>query len=289
MEVHDTFVWKTNNNQPKNHTFLLPRDIRGIIVGKSGFGKTTLLTYLLLEPGVLDYDTLSVCGNSLHQAEYKIMEAAFNKKLSKHQIRVLFERQSDVMQEGGPEKVIQDYDGPCKGDIKAIFYSDVSKIPDPREHDPSRKNLLILDDVMLGPQNKWEAYYTRGRHNNFDIFYITQSYFRLPRQTVRENANLFIFFLQDKKNLCHIYNDHCAGDGDAVSFETFSNFCTNVWNESKHNFITIDLSRPVHCGKYRKNLSEYWSPKYYRLIDNIVSFQHCIISSYNVIQVTPSS
>ena len=81
--VPNTFVWKINNEVRKNHSFLLPRDIRGIIVGKSGFGKTTLLNYLLLEPNVLDYNRLLVCGNSLHQPEYRIMNAAFNKKLSK--------------------------------------------------------------------------------------------------------------------------------------------------------------------------------------------------------------
>ena len=98
MEVHDTYVWRADNqNKLKQHAFLLPRDIRCIIVGKYGFGKTTLLTYLLLEPDVLDYDNLSVCGNSLHQPEYRIIEAAFGKHLSKNQIRVLFERQSEVM------------------------------------------------------------------------------------------------------------------------------------------------------------------------------------------------
>ena len=264
--VPNTFVWKIDEGVKKNHWFLLPRDIRGIIVGKSGFGKTTLLNYMLLEPDVLDYNRLIVCGNSLHQPEYRIMNAAFAKKLSKQQIKSLFEHQERATEEGGAEKVIENMrDGMCKGDINAEFYTDVSTIPDPTEHDPTLKNLLILDDIMLGPQNKAEAYYTRGRHNNFDVFYITQSYFRLPRQTVRENANFFIFFLQDKKNLVHIYNDHCASDG--VSFDTFSKFCTNVWNESKHNFITIDTTQSVDCGKYRKNLTEFWSPSYDRAME----------------------
>ena len=118
------------------------------------------------------------------------------------------------------------------------------------------KNLLILDDVMLGPQNKVEAYFTRGRHNNIDVVYIAQSYFRLPRQTIRENGNLFMFFLQDRKNLVHIFNDHCSGDG--IPFNIFSNFCNEVWRESKHNFVTIDLSKTVNNGKYRKNLADFW-------------------------------
>ena len=268
MEIGSTYVWKNINRNNKNHAFFLPRNIRSIICGKSGCGKTTLLAHLLLEPNILDYDTLSICGNSLHQPEYRVMEAAFKKNLSKSQIKVLFEEQNEVEKCGGIEKLIQAYNGKCKGNIKSHFYTDVASIPDPSEHDPTRKNILVLDDVMLNSQNKAEAYYTRGRHNSVDVFYITQSYFRLPRQTVRENANFYVFFPQDKKNLIHIFNDHCAGDED-LSFQTFSKFCNDVWSGDKHNFVVIDTSRPTNGGKFRKNLSHYWAPQYDRLINAI--------------------
>ena len=49
---------------------LLPRSIRGLFVGKSDCGKTTLLLHLLLRPGWLDYDSLCVFGKSLFQPEY---------------------------------------------------------------------------------------------------------------------------------------------------------------------------------------------------------------------------
>ena len=179
---------------------------------------------------MIDYHSLLVCGNSLYQPEYRIMNAAFHKKLSKNQIKTIFEHQRETMNEGGPEKVIQEFKGNCKGDIDADFYTDVSKIPDPSDQDPAYKNLLILDDIMLGPQSKAEAYYTRRRHNNFDVFYISQSYFRLPRQTIRENAKKFLLFLQDKKNLSHIYNDHCASND--IPFATFTKFCSNVWSDN---------------------------------------------------------
>ena len=78
-------------------------------------------------------------------------------------------------------------------------------IPDPSELDVIDKKFLILDDCFLGPQNKAEAYYTRGRHNNCDTFYISQNYIRLPRQTIRGDTNFIILFPQDAKNLMHIY------------------------------------------------------------------------------------
>ena len=89
---------------------------------------------------------------------------------------------------------------------------------------------------MLGPQNKAV---------------------RLPRQTVRENANLFMLYRQDAKNLSHIYRDHAFD----VPFDQFSKFCTDVWSAGKHNFVTIDTTSQPCCGKYRRNLDEYWINK----------------------------
>ena len=54
MEIKD-LSWNESITKRFNNP-LLPRSIRGIIVGKSGCGKTTLLLNLLLRPGWLDYD-----------------------------------------------------------------------------------------------------------------------------------------------------------------------------------------------------------------------------------------
>ena len=41
---------------------LLPQGIRGLIIGKSECGKTTLLINLLLRPGWLDYNNINIFG-----------------------------------------------------------------------------------------------------------------------------------------------------------------------------------------------------------------------------------
>jgi DNA replication protein DnaC len=46
----EKYAWKDRGVE-KNHNFLLPRNIRAIIVGSSGAGKTCLTTYLLLHQG----------------------------------------------------------------------------------------------------------------------------------------------------------------------------------------------------------------------------------------------
>ena len=60
---------------------------------------------------------------------------------------------------------------------------------------------MIFDDLLLERQNKCECYYIRGRHSNVDCFYLSQNYFKLPRQTIRENASLFAFCLKILKTL----------------------------------------------------------------------------------------
>ena len=83
-----------------------------------------------------------------------------------------------------PLIAIDTFSGVRNGKIIAGFYDDCQNIPDPSALDPMQKDLLLLDDCTLGKQNKAEANYTRGRHNNCDTIYIAQYYFRLPRHTV---------------------------------------------------------------------------------------------------------
>ena len=71
-----------------------------------------------------------------------------------------------------------------------------------------------------------------------DCFYLSQNYFKLPRQTIRENANVICLFPQDLKNINHIYNDHV---GDDMTREEFRKFCKKCW-EKLHGFAVIDLT-----------------------------------------------
>ena len=205
---------------------LLPSNIRGMIIGKSNCGKTTLLLNLLLQPHWLDYNHVYIFGKSLHQQEYQILKRGYEVGLSKSQVANILNNQKWLAKvQLSPLEAIEEYTGHKRGSIKAYFYDDCTTIPDPTELDVVEKNVLILDDCFLGPQDKAETYYTRGRHNNCDTFYISQNYFRLPRQTIRENANFIILFPQDAKNLVHIHPDHCDDD---MPLQEFKDYCRKV-------------------------------------------------------------
>ena len=150
--VTDKYTWK-DKGVIRSHSPLFPQDIKGILIGKSVVGKTTLLTHLLLEPDMLDYDTLMICGKSLHQPEYRVMRGAFDMKLAKSQVARIFEYQNVLDEYGGVDEYLEQYDGKCKGGIEAVFNDDVTTIPDPNTLDPERKNLIIFDYIMLGSQS----------------------------------------------------------------------------------------------------------------------------------------
>ena len=113
---------------------------------------------------------------------------------------------------------------------------------------------MIFSDLFLEKQNICESYYVRRRHSNVDCFYLAQNYFKLPRQTIRENANFIYLFPQDLKNLNHIFDDHVGSD---MTKEEFRQLCKTAW-ETQHGFVIIDLSSKKHNGKYRSGIGEFY-------------------------------
>lgn len=262
MEIQN-LSWNGSGLNRQNHP-LLPKSIRGVIIGKSGCGKTTLLYNLLLRPGWLDYDRLRVYGKSLFQPEYKILKKSYELGLPKEAVLKLFRGQEKVVSQGfEPLTIIkamaeeQQKTTEHKGyGIECQFYDSADDVEDPADIDPSNKNLMVFDDILLECQRKCEKYYMRGRHSNVDCFYLSQNYFKLPRQTIRENANFFCLFPQDAKNVSHIYNDHVTPD---MTKEDFKMLCKKAW-EQPHGFVTIDLSSNKCDGKYRCGLDEFFIP-----------------------------
>jgi len=179
--------WNENKTNKSNHP-LLPRSLRGLIVGKSGCGKTTLLLNLL-QPGWLDYSKLSVFRKSLFQPEYRILKKGFEEQLLKRVIMNLFENQNEIQQEQiSPSVLIEELDknrhSHSKEPIECNFHESADDVPDLKELSPEQKNLMIFDDLLLQKLNKCEAYYVCGRHSNCNCLYLSQNYFKLPRQTI---------------------------------------------------------------------------------------------------------
>ena len=151
----------------------------------------------MLQPGWLHYDNLCVFGKSLFQPEYRILKKAFEENLPKEFILRLFNMRDEIQNSQiPPSLVLQEWAKTIKNksNVMCNFFETASDVPDPRDLNSEDKNLMIFDDLLLEKQKKCECYYIRGRHSNVDCFYLSQNYFKLPRQTIRENTNFICTF-----------------------------------------------------------------------------------------------
>ena len=140
---------------------LLPQGIKGLIIGRSGSGKITLLINILLPPGWLDYNNINIFDKSLFQPEYYILKKTFEETLPKEVIIRLFENQNEIMDLGvSPISIVEEMakDIRDKSDVEYNLSQSAKDVPDPRELRSEKTNLMVFDDLLLEKQNTCESY-----------------------------------------------------------------------------------------------------------------------------------
>lgn len=202
----------------KRHNALLGGGCkRGIFVGSSGCGKTNALLCLLLHPNGLRFENVYVYAKSLYQPKYKYLKEILKP------INGLGYYEYDNGNEVIPTK-----------DVK-------------------QNSVFVFDDVICDNQSTMRDYFSFGRHKNLDCFYLAQTYSKIPKQLIRDNANFLVIFEQDNTNLKHIYNDHIGND---MSFQQFKDVCSLCWKQ-KYGFLVIDKECDRDDGRYRKGFDNF--------------------------------
>ena len=209
---------RTGKRGAHKHSSLLPDSVRCIIWGPSNCGKTNVMLSLITEENGLKFNNLYVYSKSLYQPKYKFLEDVMNK---------------------------------VRG-VKYFQYAENDNILDPSE--ASENSVFIFDDVACDKQDKIRSYFSMGRHKAVDSFNLCQTYTRIPKHLIRDNANFIILFKQDDLNLRHIYDDHVGTD---MSFDQFKCVCAESWKD-RYGFLTIDKDSDVgEGGRYRKMFDHY--------------------------------
>ena len=111
------------------------------------------------------------------------------------------------------------------------------------------KGSVVIFDDMLGAKNSSliDEFFTRGRHEDLDAYYISQSYFALPRQSIRNNSDRLILFKQTLRDVQSMYYDIGAYD---MNYDEFKQMCHKAWDE-RFNYLCIDMTKNKNEGKYR--------------------------------------
>ena len=107
--------------------------------------------------------------------------------------------------------------------------------------------VIVFDDILGSSNSRFiDQFFIRGRHNNLDIYYISQSYFDLPKRTIRNNSNKIILFNQTLKDIEHIHRDVAGYD---MIYDEFKELCRKSCDED-YNYLCIDRSKKRDQGKY---------------------------------------
>lgn len=241
-------VWKKDKVIFNNKDF--PSAFRAVIVGQTGLGKTTLLLKLLLYN--LDFENLIICSPSLmYQTEYRILVNGLKKGLTLSHIANIFEYQDDI---DDVDKVIDDIASKVKEAKGSIIhvetYKDPEELPTPDELVNSltkKKTLVIIDDCLKKNQNRLQDYFIYGRPLNINTIYLSQSYFKLDLQTIRNNCQVFIVFELTNTDLRNSYEQ--LGSKSFDSLEEFKAFAKGAWESVKdeegrnRGYFVVDFTR----------------------------------------------
>ena len=198
----------TREPEPVKHHPLLPNSIRMIIIGPSGSGKTQLLIDMIMRH--MKWDKLYLIAPSVDdQRCYQVLKD-FN------------ERILEITGENGIE-----------------FITDIDEAPSLDDLDREIRNLVVYDDVMLDKQKNPARIFSRGRHKNADVIYVTQRYTQIPK-VIRDNCNLLcVFNGVDTHTLRNIWTTWCSD----MDYNTFMNFFSHA-RSTPHGFVTINIHDP---------------------------------------------
>ena len=164
MEIlnYDT---NTKNKKFKQHYSFMPNDtFRMLICGNSGSGKTNLLYHMLIKP-LLYYDEIHLYAKNLEQEKYQNLMNKMN-ELSRRS-----GYDYDIMSASN-DKIIP---------INNLDYED-------------NQNIIIFDDYVCEKnQREIVDYFIQGRHKNCSVIYLSQSFYKTPRD-IRLNCSHYCIY-----------------------------------------------------------------------------------------------
>lgn len=206
-----------NQTCDTKHSALLPNTVRCIVCGPSNCGKTNVMLNLLLHENGLKFQHIYLYSKTAFQPKYCFL--------------------AQVMKQ--------------IPNAKFFVFNDNKDVVHPNT--ALTNSVMIFDDVACENQSNIRNYFAMGRHKQIDCFYLSQTYSKIPKQLIRDNANLLIIFKQDHINLQHIYNEHVNTD---IEWVTFKKLCSIIWQD-RYDFLLINKDCSLNEGRYRQGFDTF--------------------------------
>ena len=148
----------------KNYLYMPNDTFRMLICGNSGSGKTNLLYHMFIEP-LLYYDEIHLYAKNLEQEKYQN----------------LMNKMNELSRRSG-----YDYDIMSVSNDKIIPINNL-------DYEDNQKIIIFDDYVCEKNQRDIIDYFIQGRYKNCSVIYLSQSFYKTPKD-IRLNCSHYCIF-----------------------------------------------------------------------------------------------
>ena len=225
----DNFVNENKTKHKKKWPYIPDHPYRILIIGGSGSGKPNVLLNLIENQP--DIDKIYLYAKDPYEAKYQYL---INK------------RQGIGINHFNDPKAFE-YSDDMSGVYKSINYYNRNK---------ENKILIVFDNMIAGitKNKKLDSIVTelfiRGKKIVISLVFITQSYFKVPKDVRLNTTHFFIAKIPNKRELRQIAINHSSD----ISTKDFANIYRKYTDEP-YSFLVIDTmlasNNPL---RFRKNL-----------------------------------
>ena len=205
MKIPNYDKKETTNNFKHLYYFMPDRCFRMLICGKSECGKTNTVLHMLIKP-LIYYDKIYLYSNNLEQETYALLSKTL-------------------------ERIAEVNNIP----IDEIFHSSNEEIIPISEMEERNQNMVIFDDYVCEKnQNDIINFFIQGGHKNCCVIYLSQLYYKTPKDIILNYSNYIIFENPTKRENEAICNEH------RIDKEEYKRSFKN-----EYDFLYIDKPRKI--------------------------------------------